>query len=155
MILFPWPLRWHSTIFPVTVFTLICQLLFHVAFKCWIPQDSGLLFLFSLCFHSGSSEWYFCGFNTVWKPLTSKFFSPDTSDPGLRLQWVSLWMSYKSPLWKCPHIKHCLPNLGLVSLQCSPFIRRSQILGSFTWHSSPNHFQVSTKSSPLSFINKW
>lgn len=110
MILFPWPLRWHSTIFPVTAFTLICQLLFHVAFKCWIPQDSGWLFLFSLCFHSGSSEWYLCGFNTVWKPLTSKFFSPDTSDPGLRLQWVSLWMSYKSPLWKCPHIKHCLPT---------------------------------------------
>lgn len=32
---FPWPLRWHPSIFSVTLFILICQLFLHVAFKCW------------------------------------------------------------------------------------------------------------------------
>ena len=53
MTLFPWPLRWHSTIFPVAGFTLICQLLFHVAFKCW--NSSGLRF--TLSFFTPLSLW--------------------------------------------------------------------------------------------------
>lgn len=110
MTLFPWPLRWHSTIFPVAGFTLIYQLLFHVAFKCW--NSSGLRF--TLSFLTPLSLWelrvislwlQYCVESTDFQIFISRYlWSRTKTTMGLLLNVLQ-----KSPHWKCPHIKHCLP----------------------------------------------